>query len=172
MSAVAQKMARLRLQFDKVRQDLLPTIVQSVADRALQLAKRGFEDGVSPYDSPWAPTKDGGVPLNGTGRLERSYQMRLEGGRFGSMRFVIFTNVLYALFNQGPSARKGGHIAPGRPQLPAKNKLGKTWAKELRAAANDAMASVSQSAGGGGGGSSKKSGGGPVRGAGGRFQKK
>jgi phage gpG-like protein len=102
----------------------LQRLAQKVGQEALELVDVGFERGRSPTGRRWAePKYRRGPPLILTGRLRRSFALRM-----GHHRFEIVSELPYAYrLQHGPEPRK---MVPNEADISAR------WDRALRESAH------------------------------------
>ena len=106
------------------------TILENVAEEALELIAEGFSKEQAPNGAPWAPLKQRrGKILQDTGRMRASFHRKTIGGD----RVTIGPAVKYAAFHQSGTVRMVARPMVPDGGLPAK------WQARLNEAAEDVL---------------------------------
>ncbi len=130
MSRNAKAFEKIRLQFDQVKAELLPRVVQALAEAAKAQIAVQFDAAVDPDGNPWDPNVMNTRTLFRTGTLAKDFFVEItEGG------FRVYTTRYYAVMLQGR-----------RRMLPQRRRVGKVWLRVFRAAAKKAKKQLAEDA--------------------------
>jgi len=106
---------------------------RGIAAEVTRLIDEGFDGRSDPYGKPWEPPKDGGTPMERTGRLRRGFRVRVVPGGVG-LSVEVTNEAEYARWLQ-----RGTERMEARKMFPD-GKLPKEWRDAFEKVYRDAIA--------------------------------